>query len=135
LYDDGSIASVSEQNGTIIANIQNEKLQYTLNGDVVDCTCPLFSSKGYCEHLAALEYYLKNAPTGKALVESLEAPKEEVELPKEASFSNLFLDSLLGSDDDTTRYRLCAYGEINANGNEVWWTLKLNRLPDSKSYV
>ncbi|MCS4488851.1 DEAD/DEAH box helicase [Streptococcus sciuri] len=135
LYDDGLIASVSKQNEIIVANIQNEKLQYTLDGDVADCTCALFRNKGYCEHLAALEYYLKNSPNGKVLVDSLTSPKEAVKLPKESSFSTLFLDSLLGSNDDTMRYRLCAHGEINTNSHEVWWTLKLNRLFESKSYV
>ncbi|MFS1663036.1 SNF2-related protein [Streptococcus sp. zg-JUN1979] len=135
LYEEGSISSVAEVEGVIDADIKGEHLRYTLADDFSDCSCQLFAAKHYCEHLAALEYYLKNDRKGQAFAKALDEEVSDDKEPKETSFSHLFLDSLLGQDDDTTRYRLFAYGELSATGSEVWWTLKLNRLPDEKSYI
>lgn len=51
------------------------------------------------------------------------------------SFGSLFLDSLAMNEDDSVKYRLSALGSRSPFSSDYWWSLKINRLPDDRSYV
>ena len=51
------------------------------------------------------------------------------------SFGGLFLEGLSLNEDDTVRYSLMVEGEESTFGSEIWWSIRLRRLPDERSYV
>ena len=60
LYEKGLVTITSTRDGVIQARIGKHHLQYALEDDQTRCDCELFAKKRYCQHLAALEYFLKN---------------------------------------------------------------------------
>ncbi len=100
------------------------------------CDCDFFAQKGYCSHLAAVEYYLKNAKEGQRLLAKLEEKQESAQDQERGrSFGGLFLESLSLNENDIVRYSLTVEGEESTFGSEIWWSLRLRRLPDERSYV
>jgi SNF2 family N-terminal domain len=86
--------------------------------------------------LAAVEYYLKNAKEGQRLLAKLEEKQESAQDQERGrSFGGLFLESLSLNENDTVRYSLTVEGEESTFGSEIWWSLRLRRLPDERSYV
>lgn len=59
LYEQGLVDIVSKREEVIQAKVGAHHLQYALEDEQVRCDCDLFAKKKYCEHLAALEYFLK----------------------------------------------------------------------------
>ena len=57
--------------------VDQHHLIYALNDSEITCDCDYFAQKGYCPHLAAVEYYLKNDKEGQRLLAELE--EEQVE--------------------------------------------------------
>lgn len=110
------------------------ELDYNLKDKKAACTCSFFSDKAYCQHLAAVEHYLKQDAKGRELASKWQA-EENTLPPIEHSMGRLFLESLAINEDDKLRYRLSAMGHMSPYGSEFWWTLKINRLPDQRSYV
>ena len=136
LYNQGSVSLVEEKDHIILAQVGDCHLQFSFNDDLISCPCSLFQKKGYCSHLAAVEHYLKINPQGKDLSESLsEEEKEMASTKKKTSFGSHFLDGLKVNEDDETRYRLLAQGSKSPYSSNFWWTLKINRLPDERTYV
>lgn len=136
LYDQGLVQLVSKEDGVLEVTVQEHRLTYALEDERVTCDCDFFARKNYCEHLAALEYYLKNDKEGKQLSEQLQSNKEShQETQKMTSFGSVFLDGLVLNEDDTTKYRLSAQGSQSPYSSDIWWTLKINRLPDERSYI
>lgn len=39
------------------------------------------------------------------------------------------------NEDDSVKYRLSALGSRSPFSSDYWWSLKINRLPDDRSYV
>ena len=76
LYEDGKISIQESKNQLIYARIADAELRYGLDDDAISCSCDFFQKKGYCAHLAGLEYYLKNDATGKELLDKLESQEE-----------------------------------------------------------
>ena len=76
LYDQGLVQLVSKEDGVLEVTVQEHRLTYALEDERVTCDCDFFARKNYCEHLAALEYYLKNDKEGKQLSEQLQSNKE-----------------------------------------------------------
>ena len=127
---------ISKQEDLIQAKVGTHYLQYSLEDEQVRCDCDFFAKKKYCEHLAAVEYYLKNNTEGKELSDELSSHQEtQQETKKNISFGSVFLDGLVINDDDTTKYRLAAHGNQSPYSSDYWWTLKINRLPDDRAYV
>ena len=52
--------------------VDQHHLIYALNDSEITCDCDYFAQKGYCPHLAAVEYYLKNDKEGQRLLAELE---------------------------------------------------------------
>ncbi len=136
LYEQGLVEIISKREDLIQAKVGDHHLQYSLEDEQVRCDCDFFAKKKYCEHLAAVEYYLKNNSEGKELSDELSSHQEtQQETKKNTSFGSVFLDGLVINDDDTTKYRLAAHGSQSPYSSDYWWTLKINRLPDERSYV
>ncbi|WP_159550404.1 DEAD/DEAH box helicase [Streptococcus halichoeri] len=136
LYEQGLVTVEGEKNGTIQATVDQEAVAYSYEDVNTHCQCAFFARKGYCQHIAALEYYLKNNQDGKVLSEQLAHQTESKEaVRKLTSFGSLFLDNLAVNEDDTLHYRLSATGVRSPFSADFWWNLKINRLPDERSYV
>ena len=116
--------------------VDQHHLIYALNDSEITCDCNYFVQKGYCPHLAAVEYYLKNDKEGQRLLAELEEEQESSQGQERGhSFGGLFLEGLSLNEDDTVRYSLTVEGEESTFGSEIWWSIRLRRLPDERSYV
>lgn len=132
----GKITILSSVDKIIKARVDGVDIQFSFDDDQVSCSCPMFAQKNYCPHLAAVEFYLKNDPAGKDLVEQLENEEAgQKQQEKLHSFGSLFLDGLAVNEDDSLKYRLSVSGEQNLYSSAIWWTLHINRLPDERSYI
>ncbi|MBM7635602.1 DEAD/DEAH box helicase [Streptococcus saliviloxodontae] len=136
LYDSGKIKIISEEDGVITAEVDGALISFAFDDQLVMCSCDLFQSKRYCQHLAAVEHYLKNDATGKEMADQIQHKEEETKQVKEKhSFGSLFLDSLVMVEDDTLKYQLSASCQQSPYSSDLWWTLKIRRLPDERSYI
>ena len=136
LYEEGTIVIQSVKNGLVQALIEGENLRYSLKDEDIFCPCDLFRQKKYCQHLAALEYYLKKDPEGKVIQEAIEGQIMEVE-EVDSLFSQgaHFLDQVLDKGPAEVRFSLSALGQVDDYSGHFFWTLKISRLPDLRSYV
>lgn len=136
LYDSGKVKILDKTQDGVNAEVDGNALFYSLQDEKVTCQCAFFAKKNYCEHIAALEYYLKNTNQGKAILDELQQEhSNETTIKKKNSFGSLFLDGIEMNEDETTLYRLSAYGSQSPYSSDFWWSLKINRLPDERSYV
>ena len=135
LYETGQIEIIKEQDHRIYARVAEEEIRYSLDDDLIFCACDFFKKRGYCVHLAALEYYLKNDPIGQELLGNLEnvhEQKEEVET--QVTFGGKFLESIqIPSLSEI--YQLSAQGQIEAGTNRIIWTLRVGLIQTQKFYV
>lgn len=91
LYEQGLVDVISKQEDLIQAKVGTHYLQYSLEDEQVRCDCDFFAKKKYCEHLAAVEYYLKNNTEGKELSDELSSHQEtQQETKKNISFGSVF---------------------------------------------
>ena len=135
-YEKDLVSILEEKDNSLLVQVADYKIQFSLEDDLVSCPCSMFQKRGYCSHLAAVEHYLKNHPKGKNLADNLLADEQKLEERKEkTSFGSLFLDGLNMNEDDDVKYRLSAQGSQSPFSSDFWWTLKINRLPDERSYV
>lgn len=135
LYEEGQVSFQSESDDSLLLTVANEQVTYATDDDKVFCTCDFFAVRSFCEHLAAVESFLKNDAKGKDLEAQLFSKAKE-EVPKvETSFGSLFLDGLAMNEDDRVKYRLSVEGVEAFYTKDIHWTLKLNRLPDDRAYV
>ena len=135
LYETGQIEIIKEQDHRIYARVAEEKIRYSLDDDLIFCACDFFKKRGYCVHLAALEYYLKNDQLGQEILLNLEANQEEKEtVETQVTFGGEFLKSIQVSRQSNI-YRLSAQGQVEAGTNRIIWTLKIGLFQQDKFYV
>ena len=79
LYETGKVEIIKEKNNRLYARVSEEELRYSLEDELVFCACDFFQRRGYCVHLAALEYFLKNDEDGQDILKTLEEGHEEPE--------------------------------------------------------
>ena len=135
LYETGQIEIIKEQDHRIYARVADEEIRYSMDDDLIFCTCVFFKKRGYCVHLAALEYYLKNDPIGQELLGNLEnvhEKKEEVET--QVTFGGKFLESVQ-IPKLSEIYQLSAQGQVEAGTNRIIWTLRVGLIKTQKFYV
>lgn len=137
LYDKGQLAVEKVEGRMLYLRIAGQEFRYDVEGEDLACTCSLFAQKGYCQHLAATEYFLKNDARAKDLVQNaIEKEEKEQEIQRRNQAGSLFLDRIIGSlDPQPLRYRLEAEGSLGSFDQQIDWTLKISRLPDQRSYV
>lgn len=135
LYETSQIEIIKEKDHRLYARVADEEIRYSLDDDLVFCTCDFFQKRGFCVHLAALEHYLKNDPIGQELLGNLEnvhEQKEEVET--QVTFGGKFLESIqIPSLSEI--YQLSAQGQIEAGTNRIIWTLRVGLIQTQKFYV
>ena len=135
LYETGQIEIIKEQDHRIYARVAEEEIRYSLDDDLIFCACDFFKKRGYCVHLAALEYYLKNDQLGQEIVLNLEANQEEKEtVETQVTFGGEFLKSIQ-VPRQTNIYRLSAQGQVEAGTNRIIWTLRIGLSQQDKFYV
>ena len=135
LYETGQIELIKEQDLRIYARVTDEEIRYSLDDDLVFCTCAFFKKRGYCVHLAALEYYLKNDQLGQKILLNLEANQEEKEtVETQVTFGGKFLESIQ-APSQSDLYQLSAQGQVEAGTNRIIWTLRIGLSNQEKFYV
>ncbi|WP_249629650.1 DEAD/DEAH box helicase [Streptococcus uberis] len=136
LFDKGLVSINHEKKGLISAQVDSYQVSYGIEDSMISCQCSFFETKKYCQHIAALEHFMKNSQEGKTLLTRLtDQNKEKDEVDKMTSFGSLFLDSLKMNEDDTISYKLSAVGSRSPFSSDFWWSLKIKRLPDQRTYV
>ena len=135
LYETGQIEIIKEQEHRIYARVADEEIRYSLDDDLIFCTCAFFKKRGYCVHLAALEYYLKNDQLGQEILLNLEANQEEKEtVETQVTFGGEFLKSIQ-MPCQSNIYQLSAQGQVEAGTNRIIWTLRIGLSKQEKFYV
>ena len=135
LYETGQIEIIKEQEHRIYARVADEEIRYSLDDDLIFCTCAFFKKRGYCVHLAALEYYLKNDQLGQKILLNLEANQEEKEtVETQVTFGGEFLKSIQ-MPCQSNIYQLSAQGQVEAGTNRIIWTLRIGLSMQEKFYV
>ena len=135
LYETGQIEIIKEQDHRIYARVTDEEIRYSLDDDLVFCTCAFFKKRGYCVHLAALEYYLKNDQLGQEILLNLEANQEEKEtVETQVTFGGKFLESIQ-APSQSDLYQISAQGQVEAGTNRIIWTLRIGLFKQEKFYV
>lgn len=137
LYETGQLTLLQREHGKMELEIAGERFVYGELDSDLQCSCQLFQHKGYCQHLAATEYFLKNDVSGKDIGQSL---KEEEELHKETIgrtyLGGLFLDQILQVQPDLTiKYHLMVEGSLLPYDGQIDWTVKISRLPDKRAFI
>lgn len=136
LYEAGLVSVMAQEDATVTARVDNVQINYALDDQDINCDCRFFQEKSYCEHLAAVEYFLKHDPEGQELLNSLSQERQEAQKRVERqSFGSLFLDTLTMNESQQEHFSLSAEGEQSSYANEIWWTLRIRRLPDQRSYI
>ena len=135
LYETGQIEIIKEQDHRIYARVAEEEIRYSLDDDLIFCACDFFKKRGYCVHLAALEYYLKNDQLGQEILLNLEANQEEKEtVETQVTFGGEFL-KYIQVPRQSNIYRLSAQGQVEAGTNRIIWTLRIGLSQQDKFYV
>ena len=136
LYETGQIEIIKEQDHRIYARVAEEEIRYSLDDDFDFFVHVIFSKKrGYCVHLAALEYYLKNDQLGQEIVLNRGANQEEKEtVETQVTFGGEFLKSIQVPRQSNI-YRLSAQGQAEAGTNRIIWTLRIGLAQQDKFYV
>ncbi len=135
LYETGQIEIIKEQEHRIYARVADEEIRYSLDDDLIFCTCAFFKKRAYCVHLAALEYYLKNDQLGQKILLNLEANQEEKEIVEtQVTFGGKFLESIQ-APSQSDLYQLSAQGQVEAGTNRLIWTLRIGLSNQEKFYV
>ncbi len=137
LYEAGQLTVLDSEFGKMTLNIAGERFVYGEDDQDLDCSCQLFHSKGYCQHLAATEYFLKNDEAGKGLVQALQEEGEShKETVRRTYFGGLFLDEILQPlPEFGVKYQLSVEGSLLLYDRQIDWTLKISRLPDQRAYI
>ena len=135
LYETGQIEIIKEQDHRIYARVAEEEIRYSLDDNLIFCACDFFKKRGYCVHLAALEYYLKNDQLGQEILLNLEANQEEKEtVETQVTFGGEFLKSIQVPRQSNI-YRISAQGQVEAGTNRIIWTLRIGLSQQDKFYV
>lgn len=135
LYEDGKLTVLHSENGKIELDIAGERFIYSDDDSDLLCSCDLFQRKGYCQHLAATEYYLKNDIEGKRLAESMKEKEEHKDFVHKIYVGGRFLDDVLFQKNDEVYYQLAVEGQISLYDRNIDWTLKISRFPDGRTYI
>ncbi|HFI0517069.1 TPA: DEAD/DEAH box helicase [Streptococcus suis] len=137
LYEAGQLTVLQSKNGKMELDIAGEHFVYGDEDSDLQCSCQLFQSKGYCQHLAATEYFLKNDSSGKDISQTMkEEGDEHKETVRRTYFGGLFLDEILRPKPEMgIRFQLSVEGSLLPFDRQIDWTLKISRLPDNRSYI
>lgn len=132
LYEQGLVTLLKEADELIDAEVAGVTIRYALDDNLIACPCDFFGEKNYCVHLAAVEHALHREGYFKQR-QDLSSKVEQIEQAK--SFGSIFLERLAKSEEEKPSYRLSVRGQFSPYSADIWWTLRINRLPDKRSYI
>lgn len=137
LYDAGKLSVDKIEGSHLLLTIDGEQFRYSATDEEISCSCSLFTQRNYCQHLAAAEYFLKNDEEGRQLEQALtDNESHRVEVERRTYAGGIFLDKLLAlQDSPVVKYSLSVEGQLLLFDQNIDWTLKINRLPDQRSYI
>ena len=137
LYEKGQLSVEKVDGQELLLRIAGEEFTYDMDEKHLFCSCQLFAQRGYCQHLAATEFFLKNDAEAKKLLEQIQTNgQKEQETKQRNYFGGLFLDNILGPlEPKLVKYRLAAEGSLGTYDKQIDWTLKISRLPDQRTYI
>lgn len=131
-YQDGQVSLSEEREGFYRLMVAGFEVAYDEADRLTHCPCDFFASKGYCAHVAGVEHFLKHYQPEQAVVQkAVELPKE----PVEHVLARKFLDGLDQPSEGVGRYCLSVRGEPSPYTHQLIWTMKIQRLPDERSYI
>lgn len=131
LYQAKAVDLLEEGASELIFSVAGREVRYDLRQNEDWCSCDLFQHKHYCEHLAGADTYVKYE--NKIALPEKEAPSQPP--AAELAFAHRFLEGLSLPHQTDVTYCLSAFGEIASHVQKIWWTLKIQRLPDKRSYI
>lgn len=131
LYQAKAVDLLEEGASELIFSVAGREVRYDLRQNEDWCSCDLFQHKHYCEHLAGADTYVKYEK--KIALPEKEAPSQPP--AAELAFAHRFLEGLSLPHQTDVTYCLSAFGEIASHVQKIWWTLKIQRLPDKRSYI
>lgn len=144
LFEAGLMTDVSVSDMKLSADIDGERVVYDLDGQNDLCFCELFQrNQRYCQHIAAVEEYLKKADI-QEVEEEKKAFEAEVEQSKELQAASQFLDKVnddkwvsdletLSLDVEVTDAQFMA--PFHYSGDFLALTLKIRMASLPRSYI
>lgn len=131
LYQTGQVQLQDSNEQSHQLMVGDAEVTYADDDYLNHCNCDFFATKGYCAHLAGAEHFMKHHLLSEA------TPKVEETVQQSRSeylFASRFLDELEELPHEENKYCLSVIGE-RSYGQQLLWTLKIQRLPDQRSYV
>lgn len=137
LYEEGKVHMGVPKKGQVLAQVADQELVFSLNDQVIFCACDFFQTKQFCAHLAAVEAFLNYDGMGAQLRSQLESSQTRSAVSAVSPSPGLeFLNKLpVLSPPSSVGLSLSVVGEEDWTGENIWWTLKLQRWPDARAYV
>lgn len=143
LYEQNQIADVSVGKMILSANVAGQNVAYDLDGENDFCSCDFFATKKYCQHIAAIEEYLKQDKKADDSNQILETAEKTQKLNKELLFGTQFLKNINESDDDyedslsleVEAFETSASSQFFYHGDSIALTIKIKAAKASRSYV
>lgn len=131
LYQAQAVDLIEERDSELVFSVAGREVLYDLNNDSDWCSCELFQTKHFCEHLAGADTYVKY----EHVIEEQEVESDSSLPSTGLVFAQRFLEDLCLPNQTSVTYRLSAFGELTSHVQKIWWTLKIQRFPDKRSYV
>ncbi|WP_303973585.1 DEAD/DEAH box helicase [Streptococcus merionis] len=137
LYENQALKNIVIEDEVIIAEIEGHQMTFSFEDSLIHCDCDLFGKKDFCQHLAAMEYFLKNDEQGLELADAVQSSSQQIqEEARQKSVGSEFLDRILTDHrQHLPQYQLEAEGQYSSLDRQLVWTLKILRLPDTRSYI
>lgn len=132
LYQTGQVGLLESDDNCHHVKVAGYRVTFDSHDYLNHCACELFSQKSYCSHLAAAEHFLKHHLESETLVPIKEDVKQD---RAEYRFASRFLDELTAAEGTEVKYQLSVFGEMRPYSHQLVWTLKIQRLPDQRTYV
>lgn len=133
LFKSGQVSVTTESGNILQLQVADQEVTYDLEDGLGTCSCEVFVSKGYCQHVAGAEHLVKH---GRPITPP--APPEDVpvqQLREDQLFARKFLAGLNRIEDGDVKYQLSVVGERHFYSSQLVWTLRIRRLPDTRHYI
>lgn len=137
LYETGNLVVKGIEDGRLILEIAGETFVYSLEDGELGCSCALFENRGYCPHLAATEYFIKNDSAGQEAIDSLkEDGVLQQEIVRRTYLGERFLEEIIHPNPhQEIKFQLSVEGQLLLFDRQIDWTIKIRRLPEGRDYV
>ncbi|WEV60355.1 DEAD/DEAH box helicase [Streptococcaceae bacterium ESL0729] len=143
LYENHKVTDVNLGDMVLSANVDGELVSYDLDGENDFCSCQVFASKKYCQHIAAIEEYLKQDQKSNSSNQILEIAERTQKFNQELSFGSNFLKEINEIDDDyedslslgVEIFDTASSGHLFHHGDNLALTIKIRAAKASRSYI